>query len=74
MVCAVGIAGPSPRLTPDRVRDDIERVHAAATHIAEALGLEVPAVSATRSPIGPPHPRAKKSEKKSEKKKERTAR
>ena len=72
VVCAVGIAGPSPRLTPDRVRDDIGRVHAAATHIAEALGLEVPVVSATRSAIGPPHPRAKKSEKK-KKKKERTA-
>lgn len=51
VVCAIGIAGPSPRLTADRVRGDVERVHAAATRIATALGLEVPAISATRSSI-----------------------
>ena len=62
VVCAVGIAGPSPRLTPDRVRDDIQRVHAAATQIADALGLQVPAVSATRSAIGPPHTHPRKKE------------
>ena len=62
VVCAVGIAGPSPRLTPDRVRDDVGRVHAAATRIAGALGLEVPPVSGTRSSITPPLARARKKE------------
>ncbi len=52
-VCAVGIAGPSPRLTPERVRDDVGHVHDAATMIAKALGLRVPAVTATRSAITP---------------------
>lgn len=51
VVCATGIAGPSARLTPERVRDDVERVHTAATQIAAALGLTVPAISATRSGI-----------------------
>jgi IclR family transcriptional regulator, acetate operon repressor len=51
VVCAVGIAGPSPRLTPSRVRGDVERVHQAAGRIAKALGLRVPEISATRSSI-----------------------
>jgi len=54
VVCATGIAGPSARLTPERVRDDVEHVHAAATEIAAALGLTVPAISATRSGITTP--------------------
>ena len=52
-VCAVGIAGPSPRLTAERVRDDVGHVHVAATAIARAIGLRVPAVRATRSAITP---------------------
>jgi len=52
-VCAIGIAGPSPRLTPERVRDDVAHVHEAATVLAKALGLVVPPVSATRSAITP---------------------
>jgi DNA-binding IclR family transcriptional regulator len=51
VVCAVGIAGPSARLTARRVRDDIGRVHAAATDIAHALGLRVPAVKDTKASI-----------------------
>jgi DNA-binding IclR family transcriptional regulator len=52
-VCAVGIAGPSPRLTSARVRDDVAEVHAAASLIAKALGLRVPSVTATRASITP---------------------
>jgi IclR family acetate operon transcriptional repressor len=51
VVCAVGIAGPSARLTAPRVRDDIARVHGAAEDIAGALGLRVAPVSATKSGI-----------------------
>lgn len=51
VVCAVGIAGPSARLTPARVRDDVERAHEAALQIARTLGLTVPSLSATRSAI-----------------------
>jgi len=53
VVCAVGIAGPSPRLTPERVRDDVIRVHRAAAQIAQALGLTVREVTATRTSITP---------------------
>lgn len=53
VTCAVGIAGPSARLTPVRVRDDIARVHVAAVAIAGVLGLRVPRLSSTRSAIGP---------------------
>jgi DNA-binding IclR family transcriptional regulator len=53
IVCAIGIAGPSARLTPERVRDDIARSHAAAHEIARVLGLRVPDVSGTRTTITP---------------------
>ena len=53
VVCAVGIAGPSPRLTADHVRRDVRLTHEAATAIAEALGLSVPAVTVTEARIGP---------------------
>jgi DNA-binding IclR family transcriptional regulator len=39
VVCAVGIAGPSPRLTIDRVRRDVGLVHEAAVSISRAIGL-----------------------------------
>lgn len=44
VVCAVGVAGPSARLSPTRVCEDIERVHRAALEVAGALGLKVPSV------------------------------
>ena len=53
VVCAVGIAGPSPRLTADRVRRDVGLAHEAATEIARALGLSAPAVNVTDARIGP---------------------
>jgi len=52
-VCAVGIAGPSARLTPKRVRDDVLQVHSAARTIATALGMHVPDVSTTQADIAP---------------------
>ncbi len=54
VVCAVGIAGPSPRLTPERIRDDVARVHAAAGRIADALGLTVGQIKNTRASITKP--------------------
>ena len=54
VVCAVGIAGPSPRLTDARVRQDVRLAHEAATVIARALGLTAPAVTVTDARIGPP--------------------
>lgn len=53
VVCAVGIAGPSPRLTARRVRDDIRLTHEAAAAIGRALGLSVPPVAGTGARIGP---------------------
>lgn len=44
VVCALGVAGPSARLSPARVCEDIERVHRAALEVAGALGLKVPSV------------------------------
>jgi IclR family transcriptional regulator, acetate operon repressor len=57
VVFAVGIAGPSARLTEDLVRRDIGLTHEAATAIAEALGLSTPPVTVTDARIGP-EPRA----------------
>ncbi len=59
VVCAVGIAGPSPRLTPARVRGDVERAHDAALSIARTLGHAVPELSATRSAITTKRPPTK---------------
>ncbi len=53
VVCAVGIAGPSPRLSVERVREDVGLVHDAAAAIGRALGLTAPAVSASDVRIGP---------------------
>ena len=52
VVCAVGIAGPSPRLTDTRVREDVRLTHEAATAIARALGLTAPPVTVTDTRIG----------------------
>ena len=54
VVFAVGIAGPSPRLSPERVRDDVVRVHAAAGRIADALGLSVGDITNTKASITKP--------------------
>jgi DNA-binding IclR family transcriptional regulator len=53
VVCAVGIAGPSPRLTADRVRRDVQFAHEAAVGIGRALGLTSPPVTATDTRIWP---------------------
>src|SRR5215469_13135420 len=53
VVCAVGIAGPSARLTVERVRRDVRLVHAAALDIGRALGLTSPPVVASNARIGP---------------------
>jgi len=46
IACAVGIAGPSPRLSTGRVRRDLLLVHEAARSIATALGLRTPEITA----------------------------
>jgi DNA-binding IclR family transcriptional regulator len=53
VVCAVGIAGPSPRLTDERVRQDVRLTHEAATVIGRALGLSTPPVTLADAYIGP---------------------
>jgi DNA-binding IclR family transcriptional regulator len=53
VVCAVGIAGPSPRLTAERVRRDVGLTHEAATAIGRALGFSAPPVDVTGARIGP---------------------
>lgn len=53
VVCAVGIAGPSPRLSAERIRQDIVLVHDAAVAIARAIGLMAPTVTADDAAIGP---------------------
>ncbi len=45
VVCAVGIAGPSARLSVQRVRHDVGLVHEAAGSVGRALGLTCPEVS-----------------------------
>jgi DNA-binding IclR family transcriptional regulator len=51
VTCAVGIAGPNARLATARVREDVRRVHDAASEIARALGVTVPAISSRRSDV-----------------------
>jgi DNA-binding IclR family transcriptional regulator len=53
VVCAVGIAGPSPRLTDALIDRHVRLTHEAATAIANALGLTAPAVTVTGASIGP---------------------
>jgi IclR family acetate operon transcriptional repressor len=53
VVCAVGIAGPSPRLSVKRVRQDVRLVHEAGMAIGRALGFSSPPVSASDARIGP---------------------
>jgi DNA-binding IclR family transcriptional regulator len=53
VICAVGIAGPSPRLTGQRVQRDVRLIHEAATVIGRALGFTTPPVTAPDARIGP---------------------
>jgi DNA-binding IclR family transcriptional regulator len=53
VICAVGIAGPSARLTVERVRRDVRLVHDAALDIGRALGLTSPPIVASQVRIGP---------------------
>jgi DNA-binding IclR family transcriptional regulator len=53
VVCAAGIAGPSPRLTEEWVRRDIRLTQEAAATIGRALGLRVPPVTVAGAHIGP---------------------
>lgn len=57
VVCAVGIAGPSPRLTAERVRRDVGLTHDAAAAIGRALGLTAPPVTVTDARLGPKAPK-----------------
>jgi DNA-binding IclR family transcriptional regulator len=43
-VGAIGLAGPSARLSPHMVAEHVRRLHAGAAEIARTLGLEVPGV------------------------------
>jgi IclR family KDG regulon transcriptional repressor len=45
IACAVGIAGPSPRLSAGRVRRDLLLVHEAARSVAAAIGLRTPEIA-----------------------------
>jgi len=53
VVCAVGIAGPSPRLTVERVRRDVRLAHEAAVAIGRALALSPPQLTGLDARIGP---------------------
>jgi len=53
VVCAVGIAGPSARLSTQRIRDDILLVHESAGLIGRSLGLRCPPVSVSDARVGP---------------------
>jgi DNA-binding IclR family transcriptional regulator len=46
VTCAIGIAGPDARLATTRIREDVRLVHTAASEIALALGVTVPAITA----------------------------
>jgi len=45
VVCAVGIAGPSARLSDEGFRRDVPLVQRAALAVARSLGLAVPPVT-----------------------------
>jgi DNA-binding IclR family transcriptional regulator len=58
VVCAVGIAGPSARLSDEGFRRDVPAVQRAALAVARSLGLAVPPVAlpSGRAPLPPSHP------------------
>jgi DNA-binding IclR family transcriptional regulator len=51
VVCAVGIAGPSLRLSDKLIRSNVKKVHDAALTVARSLGLSVPPLSLSTSQI-----------------------
>jgi DNA-binding IclR family transcriptional regulator len=51
VVCAVGIAGPTSRLSDEALRRDVPTVHRAALAMARSLGLAVPSVTLPSGPI-----------------------
>jgi len=51
VVCAVGIAGPDPRLSDEVIRRDVPVVHRAALAVARSLGLAVPPVTLPSGPV-----------------------
>jgi IclR family transcriptional regulator, acetate operon repressor len=53
VVCAVGIAGPSARLSAGRMRRDVGLVHESAVTLGRALGLTSPPVKVSEASIGP---------------------
>jgi DNA-binding IclR family transcriptional regulator len=53
VVCAIGIAGPSARLSTQRLRNDIMLVHESAGLIGRSLGLRCPPVSVAGAHLGP---------------------
>ena len=52
VVCAVGIAGPDPRLSEEVIRRDVPLVQRAALAVARSLGLAVPPVTLPSGPVG----------------------
>ena len=57
VVCAVGIAGPTSRLSDEALRRDVPTVQRAALAIARSLGLAVPPVTLpSQGTIMPPAP------------------
>jgi DNA-binding IclR family transcriptional regulator len=60
VVCAVGIAGPSARLSSQRVRKDISLAHESALAIGRVLGFTSPPVSTSNARIEPPVNRSRR--------------
>jgi DNA-binding IclR family transcriptional regulator len=56
VVCAVGIAGPSTRLSDEVIRRDVPLVQRAALAVARSLGLAVPPVTLPSGPVSPVRP------------------
>jgi len=52
VVCALGIAGPSARLSDELVRRSVRRTHAAASDVAQSLGCSLPPLSLKTGAIG----------------------
>jgi len=51
IAAAIGIAGPSARLSSSRVAEHVRTVHAGARSVAEALGLDVPPAKELRTRV-----------------------
>lgn len=53
VVCTIGIAGPSARLSTERVRQDVGLVHESAMTIGRVLGFTSPPVTSSDARIDP---------------------